>query len=265
MDNYSGVPNILELKGITQTYINKDGKPYNLFDNMDFVVEDIPKKGQLLAIMGESGCGKSTILRYLTGLQKPTSGEVLIEGKTLGPKDTIPMVFQTPSSLEWLSVLDNVALPLTLKGVSKKEASERAMDMIKIVGLEGHEKKYAKSPLLSGGQLQRVAIARSLVANPKMILMDEPFSALDSTTRRRMQEFILEIFEKAELQNLNPTIILVTHSESEAVYLANEIVVMRANPSGIKGRIKVNLGTRTPDIRRSAQFNDFVGHLEKMI
>jgi len=116
MINYGGAANVLELKNITQTYLDKDGKPYNLFENLSIAIEDIPDKGQFVAIMGESGCGKSTILRYLTGLQKPTAGEVLIAGKPLTRHDTIPMVFQTYSSLEWFTVLENVALPLTLKG-----------------------------------------------------------------------------------------------------------------------------------------------------
>src|SRR5580658_602252 len=114
MSNYGGTPNILELKNITQTYEDKEGKPYNLFENLNLAIEDLPDKGQFVALMGESGCGKSTLLRYLTGLQKPTSGEVLIENKPLTPEDTIPMVFQAYSSLEWYSVLENVALPLTL-------------------------------------------------------------------------------------------------------------------------------------------------------
>jgi NitT/TauT family transport system ATP-binding protein len=121
------------------------------------------------------------------------------------------MVFQQYSSLEWFSVLTNVALPLILKGVSKKEAEEKAMEMIKVVGLEGHENKFAKMPQLSGGQLQRVAIARCLVANPNMLMLDEPYGALDGFTRAKMQFFLLDIFQKRELADLNPTVVLVTH------------------------------------------------------
>jgi NitT/TauT family transport system ATP-binding protein len=264
MNNYSGVPNILELKNITQTYLDKDGKPYNLFNNITIAIEDIPDKGQFVSIMGESGCGKSTLLRYLTGLQKPTSGEILIAGRPLTRQDTIPMVFQSYSSLEWFTVLENVALPLTLKGVSKQEAEAKAMDMIKIVGLLGHEKKYAKEPGLSGGQLQRVAIARSLVANPTMILMDEPFSALDTPNRRKMQDFLIEIFHKSEVANLNPTVVLVTHDEREAAFVSNDILVMQANPSTVKAHIKVELGERNAETRKSAKFAEIVNYLETL-
>jgi NitT/TauT family transport system ATP-binding protein len=262
MNNYSGAPNILELKNITQTYLDKDGKPYNLFDNISIAIEDIPDKGQFVSIMGESGCGKSTILRYLTGLQKPTSGEVLIAGKPRGEHDTIPMVFQSYSSLEWYSVLENVALPLTLRGVSKQEAEAKAMEMIKTVGLLGHERKYAKEPTLSGGQLQRVAIARSLVANPNMILMDEPFSALDTANRRKMQDFLIELFTKEELADLNPTVVLVTHDEREAAFVSNDIIVLQANPSRVKAHVKVDLGVRNAETRKSAKFNEIVNFLE---
>lgn len=265
MTNQGTSPNVLELKNITQTYTDKNDKPYNLFSNLNLAIEDIPNKGQFIALMGESGCGKSTILRYFSGLQTPTTGEIFIDGRHLTKKDTIPMVFQTPSSLEWFSVLDNVALPLTLKGFTRKDSIEQAMAMIKVVGLDGHEKKYAKGPALSGGQLQRVAIARSLVANPKMILMDEPFSALDTTTRKKMQEFLIELFKNSELSDLNPTVILVTHDEREAVYLANDIIIMKANPSGIKSHIKVEFDDRTPATRKTSRFNEIVDYIESVI
>lgn len=268
MSNYGGTPNVLELKNITQTYLDKNGKPYDLFTNLSLAIEDIPDKGQFVALMGASGCGKSTLLRYFTGLQAPTSGEILIENRHLTNKDTIPMVFQSPSSLEWFSVLDNVALPLTLKGYKRKDAVEQAMAMIKVVGLEGHEKKYAKGPALSGGQLQRVAIARSLVANPKMLMLDEPFSALDTTTRKKMQNFLGDLFHGEELKDLNPTVILVTHDEREAAYVANDIIVMQpgvGGPSSIKAHVKVDLGVRDANTRKTGQFNEIVNYLESII
>ena len=195
-----GSANVLELKNIHQTYFDsKTQKDFVVFNDFNLAVEDYPGMGQFIVIMGKSGCGKSTILRYFTGLQKPTSGEVLINGKPIGNDESIPMVFQQYSSLEWFTVLQNVALPLTLKGVPKAEANAKAMEMIKVVGLEGHENKFAKMPLLSGGQLQRVAIARCLVANPNMILLDEPYGALDGFTRAKMQFFLLDIFQKGSL------------------------------------------------------------------
>jgi NitT/TauT family transport system ATP-binding protein len=258
---------ILELRNIHQTYFDdKKQKDFVVFDNLNLAIEDYENVGQFAVIMGKSGCGKSTLLRYWTGLQKPTSGEVLISGKPLSKSQSIPMVFQQYSSLEWYSVLENVALPLTLKGVSKKEAHEKAMAMIKVVGLEGHENKYAKGPQLSGGQLQRVAIARSLVANPSMILLDEPFGALDGFTRAKMQFFLLDLFQKSEVADLNPTVVLVTHDPREAVLLGNDIYIMDADP----GRIVKHLRPELPDsrdrsIRKDPRFVEIVSYVEDVM
>src|SRR6266487_6029400 len=129
--------NVLELRNIQQKYFDtKTREDFVVFDNFNLAVEDYPGIGQFVVIMGRSGCGKSTILRYWTGLQTPTSGEVFVDGKPLAENQSIPMVFQQYSSLEWFSVLDNVALPLTLKGILKKQAREHEMEMIKVVGLE---------------------------------------------------------------------------------------------------------------------------------
>lgn len=257
----------LEFKNVTQVYKDKSGKDFVLFDNLSFGIEDKPEVGQFPILMGESGCGKSTLLRYLTQLQKPTSGEIYINGELLNPSIIVPMVFQNAnaSTLEWYSVLDNVALPLILKGVSKKEARERAMEMIKVVGLEGHELKFAKHPLLSGGQLQRVSIARSLVVNPNMIVMDEPYSALDTTNRRKMQYFIVDMFKRAEAAGLNPTILMVTHDEREAIFLGDEIFIMGGSPSVVKNHIKVEFAQRDAELRKSQVFLDSVTQLEELV
>lgn len=258
---------VLELRNIRQTYFDeKKQTDFVVFDNFSLAIEDYERMGQFVVIMGKSGCGKSTLLRYWTGLQKPTSGEVLINGKALDDNQSIPMVFQQYSSLEWYSVLENVALPLTLKGVSKKEAHQKAMEMIKVVGLEGHENKYAKSPQLSGGQLQRVAIARSLVANPSMILLDEPFGALDGFTRAKMQFFLLELFQKSEVADLNPTVILVTHDPREAVLLGNDIYIMEANPGRIIKHLKPELpDQRDRSIRKNSRFVEIVSYVEDVM
>ncbi|MFL5740894.1 MAG: ABC transporter ATP-binding protein [Flavisolibacter sp.] len=267
MRQSSSVPPVLELRNIHQTYLDeKTQSEFVVFDDFSLAIEDYDKLGQFVVIMGKSGCGKSTLLRYWTGLQKPTSGEVLIGGKPITEKQSLPMVFQQYSSLEWYSVLDNVALPLTLKGVSTNEAHEKAMAMIKVVGLEGHENKYAKSPQLSGGQLQRVAIARSLVANPSMILLDEPFGALDGFTRARMQFFLLELFQKSEVADLNPTIILVTHDPREAVLLGNDIYIMEANPGRIIKHLKPELpDQRDRSIRKDSRFVEIVSYVEDVM
>lgn len=248
------LPDIIELKNISQTY---DGKK-QIIKDFNLLIEDKPNQGQFIVILGASGCGKSTILRYIAGLQKPTSGEVLIKAKPLSTDDRIGMVFQQYSSFPWMTVIENVALGLKYKGVDKKEATDKAMQMIKIVGLEGHENKYAKYPTLSGGQLQRVAIARSLLVNQEILLMDEPFGALDTYTRLKMQDFLIDIWEK-----VHPTIILVTHDISEAVYLGDDIYIMSANPGTIVEHIKSDLALhRTRDVKRSKAFVDMVYHIE---
>jgi NitT/TauT family transport system ATP-binding protein len=226
-------------------------------------IKDFKNVGQFITIMGKSGCGKSTLLRYISGLQIPTSGEVYIYGKKRTDKDRIPMVFQQYTSFEWKTVLQNVALPLILKGVAREEADARAMEMIKIVGLNGHENKWAKYPILSGGQLQRVAIARNLVVNPQILLMDEPFGALDTVTRKQIQVFLRSIFESAKI---DPTVIFVTHSESEAVFLSSDIYILDSNPANIRHHMKIDLpANRTDSIRYTTEFSDYVNKLGSML
>lgn len=250
--------NILDLKGINQSY---DNGRVNVFDDFNLDIKDISDKGQFVTILGQSGCGKSTILRYIAGLQQPTDGKILLRGKELTDNDRIPMVFQNYSSFPWYSVLDNVALPLVLKHVPKKEAREKAMEMIKIVGLEGHQDKYAKYPNLSGGQLQRVAIARNLVANSEILLMDEPLGALDIVTRRSMQSFLRKIFQ--DNNKIDPTVILVTHDIREAIFLSTDIYILDANPANVRCHIEVDLPTeRDPHIKREPKFLEYVNYVE---
>jgi NitT/TauT family transport system ATP-binding protein len=173
------------------------------------------------------------------------------------------MVFQQYTSFEWKTVLQNVALPLILKGISKEEANEKAMDMIKIVGLAGHENKWAKYPILSGAQLQRVAIARNLVVNPQILLMDEPFGALDTVTRKQIQVFLRSIFENAKI---DPTIIFVTHSESEAVFMSTDIYILDSGPATVRHQFKIDLpATRNDSVRYSTDFTNYVNKLGSLM
>ena len=249
------LPNILELRGVNQSY---DGGESFIIKDLDFLVEDKPDQGQFVVIMGMSGSGKSTILRYLAGLQEPTSGEVLVMDKPVDDQQRISMVFQRYSSLPWLKVIDNVGLALKYQGVSKAERDERAMELIKEVGLEGHEYKYAQYPSLSGGQLQRVEIARSLIANPRILLMDEPFGALDVRTRLQMQDLLSKLWRKFQ-----STIIFVTHDIAEAVYLADDIYILKSSPSKIVRHIEVDLPLeRSKETKRLPHYTELVHQVE---
>jgi len=249
------LPDIIELKKVSQSY---DGGKSFIIKDLDLLIEDQPDRGQFIVILGPSGCGKSTILRYIAGLQKPTTGEVKIYERLRKEDDRIGMVFQQYSSFPWLSVLENVALGLQYRGIPQKERLDKAMEMIKIVGLEGHEQKFAQYPALSGGQLQRVAIARSLLVNNEIILMDEPFGALDTHTRLKMQDFLIDVWNKVK-----PTIILVTHDISEAVYLADDIFIMTNAPANFSEHIKVNLPVnRDSSIKRDPNFIELVRYIE---
>jgi NitT/TauT family transport system ATP-binding protein len=258
-DKFENV-DVINLTNITQKYDNSNNP---VFLNFNLNIKDIAKEGQFITIMGKSGCGKSTLLRYISGLQKPTSGEVMIYGKARTDKDRIPMVFQQYTSFEWKTVLENVALPLILRGVPDKEAKEKAAEMIKIVGLSGHENKWAKYPILSGGQLQRVAIARNLIENPQILLMDEPFGALDTVTRKELQLFVRSIYENAQF---DPTVILVTHSESEAVFLSNKIIILDSNPATIRHEMEIDLPkVRDNSVRFSAKYTEYVNKLGSLM
>lgn len=259
----SGHPaDIINLVNINQVY--SDHIPPNIvFKDFNLDIKDVKDRGQFITLMGKSGCGKSTLLRYISGLQVPTSGDVYIYGKKRTDKDRIPMVFQQYTSFEWKTVLQNVALPLILKGVSKDEANDKAMAMIKIVGLAGHENKWAKYPILSGGQLQRVAIARNLVVNPQILLMDEPFGALDTVTRKQIQLFLRSIFENAKI---DPTVIFVTHSESEAVFLSSDIYILDSGPANVRHYFKIDLPeVRDESVRYSTEFTDYVNKLGALL
>ena len=252
-------PKIIDLQNIDQTYNN--GATY-VMKGLNFAVQKDDDHGRFITLLGASGSGKSTILRYIAGLQTPSSGKVLVNGQPPGQDNRVSMVFQEYSSMPWYTVLDNVSLALRYRGLSSKDQYAKAMEMIKLVGLEGHEVKYAQMPALSGGQLQRVAIARSLLANSKILLMDEPFGALDINTRLQMQDLLTEIQERFKMY-----IIFVTHDISEAVYLSDVIYMLKKPPALIAEEMIIDLPSpRISSMKRHAHFIELEYQVEdKMV
>ncbi|MBN1154579.1 ABC transporter ATP-binding protein [candidate division KSB1 bacterium] len=243
----TSLPDIIELQDISTSF--DDGKTF-IIKNMNLLIEDIPDAGEFIVILGKSGCGKTTVLKYIAGLANPYSGRILIRGRDRSHEVPISMVFQEPSALEHYTVLKNVMLPLLYRHVPEKEAADRAMNIIKAVGLEGHENKYAKFGKLSGGQIQRVVIARSLIANPGIILLDEPNRGLDNDTALQIDLLIANLWEQ-----LQSTIILVTHDIEQAVFLGTKIYVMGGKPASIIKQFDVNIPfPRNLNTRRDAKF-----------
>jgi NitT/TauT family transport system ATP-binding protein len=222
---------------------------------LSFVVEDAPNIGELVTIVGPSGCGKSTLLRMIAGLKPhfpPSTGDVLVFGKPVRePGPDRGLVDQKYSLLPHLNVVENVAFGLRLRGLARTDRNAQAADWVKKVGLEGSEKKYPSE--LSGGMQQRVAIAATLILQPRILLMDEPFGALDPGIRLRMQELLLQLWKERE-----ETVFLVTHSVEEAVYLGDRVFVMAANPGRLIEILKVPRPDESPEqSRRKPWFIDF--------
>jgi NitT/TauT family transport system ATP-binding protein len=219
--------------------------------------------------MGASGSGKSQILKLIAGLNKPNSGKIKLYGKERKESDSIPMVFQQYSSYPWMTVLENVALPLRLHGVTDKLDNEsdevaihrKAMEMIRVVGLEGHENKFAQYPTLSGGQLQRVSLARNLVYSSQILLLDEATGALDIFAKREMQDALINIYSNSAF---DPTILNVTHDIQEACYLSNRIYILEPNPCRVYKIIDIRYNTdkRTQAIKETPEFAEYVRQVE---
>jgi NitT/TauT family transport system ATP-binding protein/sulfonate transport system ATP-binding protein len=230
---------IISVNNITKTF-NAGGRLGSLtvLQNMNVDIQE----NEFVCIVGPSGCGKSTLLRLIAGLESPTDGNILYRGENLTkPRKEIGMVFQNYSLMPWLNVEDNIAMGLNFKRVSKSEKKKNVDEFLKIIGLENFRKSYPHE--LSGGMQQRVAIARTLANSPDVVLMDEPFGALDAYTRILLQKELLRIWEYDK-----KTIIFVTHSVDEAIYLADRIILM----SGRKGAVSREVLVDMPRIRDRA-------------
>jgi NitT/TauT family transport system ATP-binding protein len=221
-------------------------------DNVSFTVAP----GEFLAVIGPSGCGKSTLFNIIGGLLGGYDGRVAVAGeKVYGPHASIGMVFQEESTFPWRNVVDNVAFPLEIAGMPKRERIERARHFVSMVGLDGFEKRYPAE--LSGGMRQRVSMARTLASEPKILLMDEPFAALDEQTRLLLGDKVLQI-----QQELNQTMLLITHNITEAVQLADRILVMTYRPGRVKRMVDIKLPRpRTSEIVSSEAFGRYVAQI----
>jgi NitT/TauT family transport system ATP-binding protein len=226
--------------------------PITAVDNVSFGV----KPGEFLSVIGPSGCGKSTLFNVIGGLLNGYDGIVSVAGETIsGPHKSIGMVFQEESTFPWRTVTDNVAFPLELIGMSKAKRVERARHFISLVGLDGFENRYPGE--LSGGMRQRVSLARTLASEPKILLMDEPFAALDEQTRLLLGDKVLQI-----QQELKQTTLLITHNITEAVQMSDRILVMTYRPGKVKRIVEINLPRpRTSEIVGSEAFGRYVAQI----
>ena len=212
------------------------------------------RQGEFLSVIGPSGCGKSTLFNVVGGLLGDYEGSVTVGGERItGPHPSVGMVFQEESTFPWRTVIENVAFPLEVAGMGRREREEKAMRFVQLVGLDGFERRYPAE--LSGGMRQRTALARTLCAEPRILLMDEPFAALDEQTRMLLGEKLIEI-----CQALKQTALLITHNLSEAVQLSDRVLVMSFRPGRIKRTVEIDLPRpRTSDVIASERFASYLG------
>lgn len=243
---------VLSVDGVSKTFVASDGGRVAALSTVSLDV----REGEFVSVIGPSGCGKSTLFQIIGGLLTSDGGAVRVDGNPInGAHRDIGMVFQEESTFPWRTVLENVAFPLELAGLAKAQREEKARRFIRMVGLDGFERRYPDE--LSGGMRQRTAIARTLAAEPRILLMDEPFAALDEQTRILLGDKVLQIWRE-----LRQTTLLITHNITEAVQLSDRVVVMSYRPGHIKQIIDIDLPRpRDSALIASAEFGRYVGLL----
>lgn len=248
-------------ENLRKEFVQPDGQTVVALNNVNVQI----KAGEFVSLIGPSGCGKSTFLRLLAGLSKPDQGQFSLDGVPItAPGYERGLVFQDPTLFPWLTVYDNIAFGIKIRNIYHEKKNE-VQDFIRLVGLEGFEKAYPHQ--LSGGMAQRVALARALVNHPKVLLLDEPFGALDAFTRMNMQDELIKIWRER-----GTTMVMVTHDVDEAIYLSDRIFVMSARPARIESIIDVEIGRPRerdlPDFlrlrARILQILDFAGKREEI-
>lgn len=242
---------------ISKTFKSRNGEDVVALADTDFKLNP----GEFVSIVGPSGCGKSTVMRIIAGLIEPTKGAVFLNGTAIdGPSESVGIAFQRPVLLPWLTVARNIALPAELAGkMSKAQIEERVTALLEMIKLPSAGSRYPSE--LSGGMQQRVSIARALMANPAVLLMDEPFGALDALTREHMHDELLAIWS-----DNRSTVVFITHDITEAVYLSDRVLVMAAKPGRVIADIKINLPRpRRAELRGDAEFARMSAAIRELI
>jgi len=246
---------LIEGRNITKVYATATG-PLVALDNVSFGIEE----GEFISLVGPSGCGKSTLLSILGGLEDKSDGTLVLAGKHHdAPRPDLGMMFQTSVLFPWRTIRENVRLPGIILGLDAKQQAERCEELLDMVGLHGFGERYPGE--LSGGMRQRVALARLLAHDPRVLLMDEPFGALDEFTRETMNVELLRIWEKT-----GKTVIFVTHNIGEAVFLSDRIFVMTPRPGRLEGIVEVDMPRpRTSDVMRAPRYGEHVFTIRRML
>ena len=247
---------LIRARGLSKTYPTASSGEVTALQNLDFEIFD----GEFVSVVGQSGCGKSTLLKLLAGLLPATTGTVELNGKPLyGPSSEAAVVFQSPVLLPWRTVLDNVLLPIEFRGLARSRYRASALELLEMVGLRDFAQRYPFE--LSGGMQQRAALVRALVQDPRLLLMDEPFGALDAMTRELMNIELLRIWSRSR-----KTVLFITHSIAEAIFLSDRVIAMTPRPGSIADIITIDLPRpRDLSIINTERFGHYVAYLRPLL